>query len=151
MKQYLFVAAAALSLAASAAHAQSVTPNAADPHRYGGHGKMMQKLGLSSDQQARVNSIHSKYEPQLASARSRAKPDVDAFKSARSRGDSAGMRAARERMKSDMAPARSIRKNESNEVRGVLTPSQRQQLDSMRAQHKAKHKGHGKRSKAPLA
>lgn len=103
---------------------------------------MWQQLGLSADQQARVKAIHAKYEPQMKAARTTARPDMEAAKAARAHGDTAAFRAARARLHNEMAPTQQIRKQEMAEVRGILTPAQQQQLDTIRANHK--HRDHAK-------
>lgn len=145
MNHRIIALAAALTLASTAAYGQNAT-SPAGPRRHGGeHGKLMQQLGLTPDQQARMKTIHSKYEPQMTSARNAARPDFQALKAARARGDSAGVQAARAKLRADMAPTKNLRKQEMNEMSGILTPSQRQQLATLRAQHKAKHGKHGGR------
>jgi periplasmic protein CpxP/Spy len=140
--QFLTVAAAAL-MAAPMLHAQATTPaptpatrSHAGP-RHGGHGAMMKELGLTADQQAKMKAIHQKYAPQMKSAFAASRPDMDAMRAARSRGDTAAVRAARQKMRADMAPTQKVREQEMAEMRGVLTPAQQQKFDSSRAKMKA--------------
>lgn len=114
----------------------------------------MKQLNLTADQQSRIKSIRSRYAMQFKAARASAKPDMDAMKAARARGDTAGVRAAREKMRADMAPSMKLRQQQMAEMRAVLTPDQQKQLDAQRAKMKAgKHSGrkHGLKAKKPLA
>ena len=142
--QFLAVAAAAL-MAAPTLHAQATAaPMPASPsahmgrHGHGhGHGRMMKELGLSADQQSKVKAIHARYAPQMKSVHEGSKADFDAMRSARTRGDSAAMRASQAKLKADMAPAMQARQQEMAEVRGVLTPAQQQKFDVQAAKMKA--------------
>lgn len=136
--QFLTVAAAAL-MAAPMLHAQSTTPAptpARPAHarmRSGGHAAMMKDLGLTTDQQAKMKAIHAKYAPQMKAAFTAGRPDMDAMRAARSRGDTAAVRVARAKMRADMAPSQKVREQEMNEMRAVLTPAQQQKFDAQRA------------------
>lgn len=152
--QFLTVAAAAL-MAAPMLHAQATTTVPPTPARAGArshmgprmdHAGMMKDLGLTADQQARMKAIHSKYAAQMKSARSASKPDFDAMKTARTRGDTAAMRAAREKMRADMAPAMKLREQEMTEARAILTPDQQKQFDAHRAQMKNRMGARGNRA-----
>jgi Spy/CpxP family protein refolding chaperone len=125
--------------------------------RHGEHGHMMKALGLTAAQQAQMKAIHEKYAPQMKTAFTASKPDRDAMRAARTRGDTAAVRAAREKMRADMAPTQKVREQEMAEMRGVLTPAQQQKFDASRAEMKAKmgKRGHhdwaGKRGTKPAA
>ena len=136
MKKHLAFLAAALVAAAPMAHAQATTapaPRAERGMRGPGHGDMYKSLNLTDAQKAQVKAIHQKYASQFKSARDAAKPDFDAMKAARQKGDTAAMRAAREKLRADMGPTQKVREQEMAEVRGILTPAQQQQFDAMKA------------------
>jgi len=142
--QFLTIAAAAV-MAAPMLHAQVTTPRApaaADSQRHmgprRGPGNMMKDLNLTADQQARIKAIHAKYAAQMKAAHDASKPDLDAMKAARTSGDTAAMRAARARMRANMAPAMKLREQEMAEVRAVLTAEQQQKFDAQRAQMKSR-------------
>ncbi|MEO7217636.1 MAG: Spy/CpxP family protein refolding chaperone [Gemmatimonadaceae bacterium] len=149
--QFLTVAAVAL-MAAPMLHAQTTAtptraPKAARQHmgnQIRPRGDMMKELDLTADQQARMKAIHSKYASQMKAARASSKPDMDAMKAARTRGDTAAMRVAREKMRADMAPNMKLRQQEMAEVRGVLTPDQQKKFDARRSTMKAGKRGGGK-------
>ncbi len=153
MKLQLLTVAAAALMAAPTLHAQATPAPAQARHsqmgpRHGHHGMMMKELNLTADQQAKVKAIHAKYKSQMKASATTFKPDRDAMKTARARGDSAGMRAARTKLQADMAPGRQVHEQELNEVRDVLTPAQQEKFDATRAKMKAQEgDGHGRMGK----
>ena len=152
MKKHLAVLAAALVAAAPMAHAQATTaPASGAQHemrgmrgmRGPGHEGMFKSLNLTDAQKAQVKAIHEKYAAQFKSARDAAKPDFDAMRAARQKGDTAAARAAREKLHADMAPTQKVHEQEMAEIRAILTPAQQQQLDQLRAQRAQRGEGHG--------
>ena len=153
--QFLTVAAVAL-MAAPILNAQATTtptpPNATTrtgarsqvgPRR--GRPNMMKDLNLTTDQQAKVKAIRTKYAAQMKTARAASKPDMDAMKAARTRGDTTAMRTLREKMRSDMAPSMKLRQQQMSETRAVLTPDQQKKFDAQQDSMKARMGGRGMR------
>ena len=153
--QFLTVAAAAL-MAAPMLHAQATATETTSPTSTAARhqmralrapgGEMMKQLGLTVDQKARVKAIHAKYASQFKAARAASKPDMAAMKAARTRGDTASMRVAREKMRADMAPSMKLRQQEMAETRAVLTPDQQKKFDAERATMKARTGARGNRT-----
>lgn len=144
MKMKLLTVAAAALMAAPMLHAQSTTTTAPATRshsemgpRHGRHGMMMKDLNLTADQKTKVKAIHEKYATQFKATRANSKPDVDAMKAARARGDSAGMRAARAKLQADRGPSMQVHQQEMSEVRGILTPAQQTRFDAAQAKWKA--------------
>ena len=156
MKMQILTAAAVALLAAPTLHAQATPAPAQARHsqmgpRHGHHGMMMKELNLTADQKAKVKAIHERYKVQMKSSAASDKPDREAMKAARARGDSAGMRAARAKLQAEMAPRRQMHEQELNEVRGILTPAQQQKFDAARAKMKGEHgNGHARTGKHTL-
>lgn len=149
MKKHLAVLAAALVAAAPMVHAQATTtpaPRAERGMRGPGHGDMFQSLNLTAAQKAQVTTIQQKYASQFRSARDASRPDFDAMRAARQKGDTAAVRAAREKLRADMAPTQKVREQEMAEVRAILTPAQQQQLDALNAQRGQRADGRGGRT-----
>ena len=153
--QFLSVAAVAL-MAAPMLTAQTTTPatpttssartgarSQIGPRR--GQANMMKDLNLTADQQSKVKTIRTKYAAQMKTARAAAKPDMDAMKAARTRGDTAAMRSMRARMRADMAPSMKLRQQEMAETRAVLTPDQQTKFDAQQAKMKARMGARGQR------
>lgn len=148
MKRYLFTAmAVAATMAAPTLHAQIVTTQPAPqtsgtmqrhgrgPGQMGGHMGMMAELNLTSTQQAQVEAIHAKYEPQIKAARESLRPQMQAARAARAKGDTTAARADRANMSTAMAPMRKIHDQERAEIRAILTPAQQQKFDAMKTRH----------------
>jgi Spy/CpxP family protein refolding chaperone len=123
------------------AYAQNVTGTSqAQVHvRRSPENRMFAALNLTDDQKAQMNTIQEKYRDKLSSARAAAKPDFDAARAAKARGDTAAARAAMAKAREAMKAGDSIRQQEMAEMRGVLTDAQREQLDAHKAQQKAPH------------
>lgn len=159
MKMKLLTVAVAALMAAPMLHAQSTTATTPATRNHSGMGPrhghgMMKDLNLTADQKARVKAIHEKYASQFKTTRANFKPDFDAMKAARARGDSAAMRAARAKLQADRGPSMQIRQQEMAEVRGILTPDQRAKFDADQAKWKAnagKRGGRGQRPVKPVA
>lgn len=127
------IMAAAVPLAA-----QSGGKGPGPRHPHGG--RMLAGLHLTEAQQARVKAIHEKYAGQLTAARETAKPDFEAARAARQRGDTAAARAAFMKARQAMQASKPVREREMAEIRNVLTPEQRQMLDAKKAQWKEQRK-----------
>lgn len=144
MKMQILTMGAAILMAAPMLHAQTTTnpapahpPMAAGRH-HGPHGGMLVKeLGLTADQQARMKAIRAKYAPQMKAARDAARPDFEAMRSARAKGDTAAMTVASNKLRATMAPTEKARQAQMSELRAVLTPAQQQTMDADRATMKA--------------
>jgi Spy/CpxP family protein refolding chaperone len=161
---------AILAGSAATATAQSTTPSTTPPAagarhggwrkggdaadgQYGARGRMggrmqaalFKGIDLSADQKARIKAIRERYQAEGKSLRESVKPDMDAARAARSRGDSTAARAAFERTAGAREKMRALRDRQMGEVRGVLTASQQTQFDANLADLKARHQEHGKR------
>ena len=153
--QFLSVAAVAL-MAAPTLYAQATTtatpPSATmrtgarsqmGPRQ--GRQNMMKDLNLTADQQAKVKAIRTKYAAEMKSARAGSKPDFEAMKAARTRGDTAAMRSLRDKMRADMAPSMKLRQQQMAETRAVLTADQQKKFDAQQDSLKARMGGRGMR------
>lgn len=105
--------------------------------------RMCQQLECSEQQQARIQSIRAEHREQMADERARAKQLHAALRAERSAESPDAQRvqtlraelsALRDQMKAD-------RRDERAEVSAVLTPPQREKLEALKAERKAKRKG----------
>lgn len=110
-----------------------------------GRPDMMKDLNLTADQQSKVKAIRAKYAEQMKAARAASKPDMDAMKAARTRGDTAAMRSMRDKMRADMVPSMKLRQQETAELRAILTPDQQKTFDAQQAKMKARMGARGQR------
>lgn len=91
---------------------------------------MFRGIELTQAQREQMQAVHAKYRPQFESIRESIKPDLEAARAARQRGDTAAARTAFERTKSAREQAKALHEQERNEVRAVLTPEQRTTFDA---------------------
>lgn len=154
MKKQLAMLAVAMVAVAPMVHAQATTAPAQEPHhgmmmgpghRGGDHEQMMKALNLTDAQKAQVKAIHEKYDAQFKALHQNMKPQMDAMRAARQKGDTAAIRAQREQMRSQMEPMRKLHEQEMAEVRAILTPAQQQQFDAMKAQREQRMKEMGEK------
>jgi Spy/CpxP family protein refolding chaperone len=102
------------------------------------HAKFMSSLNLTEAQKTRIKAIHAKYEPQVKTLREQEKAQFGNVRQARQKGDTSS--AARARFKQQREQFRqrftTLRQQEENEVRGILTADQRAKWDAAQAQRK---------------
>ena len=91
-------------------------------------------LNLTDAQKTQIKAIRTKYQPQNQALRDRSKPFMQAARTARQKGDSAGFRSNMEKAKQVMQSGQSFRTQEQAEIRAILTPEQQAKFD---AQQKA--------------
>jgi Spy/CpxP family protein refolding chaperone len=86
-------------------------------------------LNLTDAQKAQVKAIHQKYQPQNQALRDRAKPFMEAARTARQKGDTAAFRSNMEKARQVMQSGESIRTQQNAEIRAILTPEQQAKFD----------------------
>ena len=97
----------------------------------------MADLNLTEAQKTQIKAIRDKYKPQMQSLRAQEKPYIDAARAARQKGDTAAFRS---NMQQARNVGQSLRTQEMNEIRNVLTPDQRVKFDA-RQKERAEHAG----------
>jgi Spy/CpxP family protein refolding chaperone len=107
-------------------------------------------LNLTEAQKTQINAIRQKYQPQNQALRDRAKPFMDAARTARQNGDSAAFRSNVEKARQVMQSGQSTHTQEQAEIRAILTPEQQVKFDAhakASAERRAKggDKGWGRR------
>jgi len=112
-------------------------------------------LNLTDAQKAQIKTIHQKYQPQSQALRDRAKPFMDAARTARQNRDSVAFRTNMEKARQVMQSGQSFRTQEKAEIRAILTPAQQAKFDAHEkavAERRAKggekgwgRKGHGEK------
>jgi len=91
-------------------------------------------LNLTDAQKTQIKAIRQRYQSQNQALRDRAKPFMDAARTARKSGDSVAFRSNMEKARQVMQSGQSIRTQEQAEIRAILTPEQQAKFD---AQQKA--------------
>jgi Spy/CpxP family protein refolding chaperone len=105
-------------------------------------------LNLTESQRTQIAAIHQKYRPQHQALHDRARPFLDAARTARQNWDSAGYRSNTERARQVLSGGEAIRNQELAEIRNVLTVEQRTKFDARQKQmteRRAKMKAEGGR------
>jgi protein CpxP len=108
-------------------------------------------LNLTDAQKTQIKAIRQKYQPQNQALRDRAKPFMEAARTARQKGDSAGFRSNMEKARQVMQSGQSIHTQEQAEIRAILTPDQQAKFDAQQkaaSERRAKggKKGWGRKS-----
>jgi Spy/CpxP family protein refolding chaperone len=123
--------------------------------RRGGGGEFGRDLNLTDAQKAQIKAIRQKYQPQNEALRTQAKPFMEAARTARQKGDTAGFRTNIEKAHQVMQGGQSYRTQENAEIRAILTPDQQAKWDArqknMAERGKGGHKGWGKKGKTAPA
>ena len=91
-------------------------------------------LNLTDAQKTQMKAIRQKYQPQNQALRDRAKPFMEAARTARQKGDSVAFRSNMEKARQVMQSGQSVHTQENAEIRAILTPDQQAKFD---AQQKA--------------
>ena len=97
----------------------------------------MADLNLTEAQKTQIKAIRDKYKPQMQALRAQEKPYIDAARAARQKGDTAAFRS---NMQQARNVSQSLRTQEMNEIRNVLTAEQRAKFDARQAK-RADHAG----------
>ena len=104
-------------------------------HEFGG--RLAKDLNLTEAQKSQIKTIHQKYRPQFEAIRTQYKSQFENIRALRTKGDTAGSRAAFEKIRGDIqSKSLSIRNQENADIRNVLTAEQRTKFDALQAQRK---------------
>ncbi len=139
------LAAALLTFGAVAvASAQQPTSAPETPQAHGaGHGARRQGPGrdpllrgitLSDAEKAKLHSIDAQHAAQMKALRKQDKPDMEAMRAARQRGDSAAVRALWEKSKGQRDQMQQLMLSQRNDVRAALSPENQAKFDANVAQ-----------------
>ena len=108
-----------------------------------GRGQLISDLNLSDAQKTQIKTIHQKYQPQHKSLREQARSQFQPMRDARQKGDTSA--AARQRFQAQREQfsqrVMSIRTQEQNDVRAVLTVDQRTKWDAAATSRKKQVEG----------
>ena len=88
-------------------------------------------LNLTEAQRTQIRAIHEKYRPRVKAVHEQFKTQSDAARALRQKGDTAGARAAMQRLRTDMqARIQPIHQQQQAEIRNLLTAEQRTKFDA---------------------
>ena len=99
------------------------------------HGQLMKDLNLTDAQKNRIKTIHEKYQTQFKALRDQTRPKLNPGQTGQ-RPDSATREQLRRSREALRPRFESLRQQEQNEVRAVLTAEQRAKFDARVAERK---------------
>ena len=129
--------------AAAAQQTQPSTPRARGAHSKIGMGPgrgmradgLLRGMTLSDAEKANLKAVHEKYAPQMKALREQLKPQRDAMRAARQRGDTAAVRALREKNgPAERDAFKRIADAERNDLRAALSAENRTKFDTNAAE-----------------
>ncbi|MGH7720963.1 MAG: Spy/CpxP family protein refolding chaperone, partial [Gemmatimonadaceae bacterium] len=91
--------------------------------------RLFQGVNLTEEQRTQFRAVHERYREQLATLRESARPDMQAAREARQKGDTAAARVAFERTSDEREQMKALAEKRQGEIRNVLTADQRTVYD----------------------
>ena len=129
--------------AVASAQQQTQTPQTSTPQahqhgqfrrgpgrHFGGQRALFKGITLSDAEKANLKAVHAKYETQMKTLRAQSKPDMQALRDARQKGDTAALRALREKNAPQREQAKQLMQSERNDLRNALTPANQAKFDA---------------------
>ena len=104
----------------------------------GGIQKVIARLNLTADQQARIKAIRESFKSANAGTIEQIKTLHTQLRTARQNKDEAQVKSLREQIKGKMESMRPAREQMIAQIKAVLTAEQRAELEKMMARHKEK-------------
>lgn len=102
-------------------------------------------IQLTEAERTALKSVREKYATQTKAQRETMRPQMDAMREARQRGDTAAMRAAREKMQQHRTQNLALVEQAQRDMRAVLTPEHQAQFDKNLAEMKERMARRGDR------
>lgn len=87
-------------------------------------------LTLSDEEKAKLKDVRAKYAPERKALHESMNPIMRDVRTARQKGDTAGVRAALERGKDGREKAKALMEREQADLRAALTPEHQKQFDA---------------------
>ena len=126
---------------AAVASAQQTTPTApqaraAHQHQragrrgFGMRKQLFEGITLSSSEKANIKAVHAKYAAQMKSLRDQSKPQLEAARAARQRGDTAAFKQMWKQTAAQRQQTRKLMEQERADLRAALTPANQTRFDA---------------------
>jgi len=112
-----------------------------------GQAQLFKGITLSDAEKANLKVVRQKYAAQMKATREQAKPDMQAMRDARQRGDTAALKALWQKGTAQRAQTNQVMLAERNELRAALTPANQAKFDANVAAFEKKVAEHGKNGK----
>ena len=118
--------------------------------------RLFKGITLSDAEKANVKNVQTRYASQMKAVREQLKPQIQAARKARQRGDTAALRAMWQKSAAEREQIKTLLASEKNDLRAALTPENQAKFDAnvkQLEQRVAKRatRGWAKGSRAPAA
>jgi Spy/CpxP family protein refolding chaperone len=113
------------------------------PGRHHGDRAMLKGISLTDGEKANLKNVQAKYATQMKALREQSKPQSQAMRDARQRGDTAAVRAMREKNAPQRQQAKQLLDAQRAEFRSALSPENQAKFDANLQQAKARMAKHG--------
>ena len=110
-------------------------------------GQLLKGITLSDAEKANLKSVRAKYASQMKAMREQSKPDMQAMRDARQRGDTAAVKALWQKGAAAREQNKQVMLAERNEMRAALTPANQTKFDANAAQFDKRLAKHGRGGK----
>jgi len=112
-----------------------------------GQAQLFKGITLSDAEKANLKVVREKYAAQMKTTREQSKPDMQAMRDARQRGDTAALKALWQKGAAQREQTKQVMLAERNELRAALTPANQAKFDANVAAFEKKVAEHGKGGK----
>lgn len=110
-------------------------------------GQLMKGITLSDAEKANLKAVHAKYASQMKAMREQSKPDMQAIRDARQRGDTAALKALWQKGAAAREQNKQVMLAERSDLRAALTPANQTKFDANVAAMDKRLAQHGKGGK----
>jgi Spy/CpxP family protein refolding chaperone len=141
VRRYALTGALLLMGSATLASAQQPTPPQGTPGVHAGarrgmmaarrlHGQLFKGITLSDAEKSNIKNVRTKYALQTKALREQMKPQMQAARAARQRGDSAALKELWQKSSAQREQVRQLMLAQQNDVRASLTPANQATFDT---------------------
>ena len=108
----------------------------AEGHRRGGFGpgairhQLFRNIQLTAAEKANVKNVQQKYASQMKAIREQLKPQIQAARAARQKGDTAALKAMWQKSSAQREQIKKLLESERDDLRAALAPEHRAQFDA---------------------
>jgi len=113
----------------------------------GGQAQLFKGITLSDAEKANLETVRAKYASQMKATREQSKPDMQAMRDARQRGDTAALKAFRQKSAAQREQNKQVMQAQRNDLRAALTPANQAKFDANVAAFEKKFAERGKDGK----
>ena len=92
--------------------------------------QLFKGITLSDAEKANIKNVQAKYASQMKAVREQLKPQIQAARDARQRGDTAALEAMRQKSGAEREQIKTLLESEKNDLRAALTPANQVKFDA---------------------